>query len=51
MLLRRGFTFFLKRGVSIYENNIIFILLGVHSFEKGVHFFWKRGFTFMKNTK
>ena len=27
MPLRRGFPFFLKKGVNIYENNFIFILL------------------------
>ena len=43
MLLRRGFTFLKKRGFHIYENNINFILLAVHTFEgfkifgKGVH--------------
>ena len=45
-----GVYIFEEEGVHVYENNIIFILLGVHAFEKGVNFF-ERGFTFMKNTK
>ena len=47
--MRRGFTF-LENGVHFYVNNIIFIFLGVHAFDKGVNFL-ERGFMSMKNTK
>ena len=29
----KGFHILKKRGIYIYENNIIFILFGVHAFE------------------
>ena len=34
----KGVRLFDKEGVHIYKNNIIFILLGVHAFEKGFTF-------------
>ena len=38
-----GFTLLKKTGVRIDENNVIFILLGVHAFEKEINIFGKGG--------